>query len=263
MATTPRLEALGGLSELFADADLTCDRAMQTSAELLAEVLADAVVIDLLTPGRDWIYPLGAHDADPRRQELLAGIRGIPFRADHGFTASVLDRGETLLFPAVCPDEIRALQPEIAPVCEALAVNGFVIAPLAARGHCSGFLWQFRTGGPRLTEDDRRFLHEVGLRVALAIESWRHDDALELAPPDPHGVAATSPIARRLTPRECAVLAHIGRGDDDGKIAEHLQLSLRTVEWYRSWIQTRLGVNGHAALVAKARELGVSTTRNR
>jgi DNA-binding CsgD family transcriptional regulator len=258
-ASALRIEALGALSELFADEGLTRDRAIEESAAVLAELLGDAVVIDLLTPECDWMYPVGAHDADPRRRELLDRVRGIPFRADHGFTASVLERGETLLFPAVCPEEIHALQPEIAPVCKALGVTGFAIAPLAARGRCAGFLWQLRTGdGPRLSEDDRLFLHEVAVRVALGIETWRLDDALQLAPPDPRAVAGTAPLERLLTPRERAVFESIGRGDDDRVIAERLQLSARTVEWYRRRIQARLGVSDHAGLVAKARQHGLA-----
>jgi DNA-binding CsgD family transcriptional regulator len=253
-ASKPRIEALTALSELFAVAALTCDHAIDDAAEVLAQALADAIVIDVLTPERDWMYPLGVHAPDPARRNALTRIRGIPFRADHGFTAPVLDSGDTLLFPCIRPDEIRALQPEIAPLCEALDVTGFAIAPLIALGHCTGFLWQLRSGAqPRLCEDDGHFLHEAGIRVALGIESWRRQQGLRLSEPDAGDVADDVALECLLTPTERAVHARIAQDDDDDAIARRLELSPRTVEWYRRRIQTRLGATDHATLLSRAR----------
>jgi hypothetical protein len=184
----PRTEILVTLSELFADAELTCEDAIDGTAATAAELLGDAVVIDLLSADGRWMYPAGAHHPDPALQSVLDGISRIPFRTDHGFTACVMERREALLIPTVTPVEVRALEPEIAPVAEALGMRGFVIAPQAVRGRIIGFVWQVRTHAEApLAEDDRRFLQEVAIRVALGIES-RSDEPLASSggsPPPP------------------------------------------------------------------------------
>jgi GAF domain-containing protein len=179
--SAPRAEILATLSELFADAELTCEEAIAGTAAVAAELLGDGIVIDLLSADCRWMYPLGAHHPDPSRQAVLDGISRIPFRTDHGFTACVMERREALLIPAVTAVEMHALEPEIAPVGEALGMRGFVIAPQAVRGRIIGFVWQVRTRAePALEEDDRRFLQQVAIHVALGIESRRPGEALEL-----------------------------------------------------------------------------------
>jgi DNA-binding CsgD family transcriptional regulator len=223
---------------------------------VLAELLGDCVVIDRLTPELDRMHPLGAHHPDPALRPVLDEIRGIPFRADHGFTACVLERCAPLLLPVVFAEELHALQPEIAPFCQTLAVTGFLIAPLAAGGCCAGFVWQFRSDAQRpLNEDDMHFLHETAIRLALGVGSRELEEAPRREGQDPGGAPAPVDLHRLLTPREHAVLERIGDGDDDGAIADRLQLSPRTVEWYRQRIRRRRGVRDDAGIGAAARKL--------
>jgi DNA-binding CsgD family transcriptional regulator len=162
----------------------------------------------------------------------------------------VLDTAETFLVPSVTPAEVAALQPDLAPITESLGVRGFIVAPLATRGRCSGFLWQVRLRPePRLDEDERRFLQEVAVRLAMFVESWRQGEALELAVPAGGGLAGV------LTAREREILELVGRGETDRSVAHRLGLSPRTIEWSRQRIQTRLGVRTRAELVALARSL--------
>jgi DNA-binding CsgD family transcriptional regulator len=248
--TRQRAEILCALSELFADDDLTPDGAIEASAVVLAEPLGDAVIIDLLSPERDRMFPLGVHHPDPGARVIMdrAAAR-IPFRADHGFTANVLESGKSLLIPAITPAEMAALQPDLAPVSEALGTRGFILAPMLARGRCVGFLWQVRTClEPQLDDDERRFLDEVAVRLALEVESWRQAEALELAVP------VEGRLDGILTSREREIVAQLAEGDGDRAIAARLGLSPRTVEWYRHRIQRRLGVPTRAALVTLVRD---------
>lgn len=248
--TGERAEILTALTEVFTAEDLGPDRAIEAAAVLLAEALDDAVFIDLLSPDRTHMYPLGAHHADPATRSLLDGVADVLFRADEGFTASVLETGGTLLLPSVTPAEVAALQPDLAPIAESLGVRGFIVAPLVTRGRCSGFVWQVRLRPqPRLDEDERRFLEEVAVRLAMFVESWRQGEALELAVPRAGGLAGV------LTAREREILELVARGDTDRSIADRLGLSARTIEWSRQRMQARLGVRTRAELVAFARSL--------
>ena len=106
--TRERAEILTALTEVFTAEDLAADRAIEAAAVLLAEAFDDAVFIDLLSPDRTHMYPLGAHHPDPAARSLLDGVTDVLFRADEGFTAGVLDTAETLLIPSVTPAEVAA-----------------------------------------------------------------------------------------------------------------------------------------------------------
>lgn len=60
-----------------------------------------------------------------------------------------------------------------------------------------------------------------------------------------------------LTPREAEVLQHIVRGETSSQIADSLSLSVKTVEWHRSNLMSKLNVHGVADLVRYALEHGL------
>ena len=61
-----------------------------------------------------------------------------------------------------------------------------------------------------------------------------------------------------LTPREAEVLKAIVAGETNKEIAHHLGLSIKTVEWHRSNLMTKLGTRGTAELVRYAIEHGLA-----
>jgi GAF domain-containing protein len=171
--TTERVELLVALSDVISDAGPTRDGMIEAAAAVLAERLADGVSIVLLSGDGRWMTPIGTGHPAAGPRAVLRGVEGQPFPADEGFSACVLDTGQAVLIPRVTAAEIRALQPAIAPPCEAIGLRGFIALPLAARRGCTGIVWQLRTReAPELSDDDVRFLAEVGARLALAIESW-------------------------------------------------------------------------------------------
>jgi two-component system response regulator NreC len=60
-----------------------------------------------------------------------------------------------------------------------------------------------------------------------------------------------------LTPRETEVLAHIVEGETSAQIAQALSLSVKTVEWHRSNLMSKLDVHNAAELVRYALEHGL------
>ncbi len=60
-----------------------------------------------------------------------------------------------------------------------------------------------------------------------------------------------------LTPREVQVLRHIVRGETSSNIAEILSLSVKTVEWHRNNLMSKLGLHNVAELVRYSLEHGL------
>jgi DNA-binding NarL/FixJ family response regulator len=60
-----------------------------------------------------------------------------------------------------------------------------------------------------------------------------------------------------LTPRELEILQHIVRGETSPQIAAGLALSVKTVEWHRNNLMSKLGVHNAAELVYFALQHGL------
>jgi two-component system response regulator NreC len=60
-----------------------------------------------------------------------------------------------------------------------------------------------------------------------------------------------------LTPRETEILEHIVRGETNPEIAQVLGLSIKTVEWHRSNLMSKLDVHNAAELVRFALQQGL------
>ena len=247
--TRERAEILTALTEVFTAEDLGADCAIEAAAVLLGEALDDAVFIDLLSPDRTHMYPLGAHHPEPAARALLDDVADVLFRADEGFTASVLDSAEALLIPSVTPAEMLAVQPDLAPIADSLGVRGFIVAPvddprplfLSSSGRCdfASSRGSTRTNGVSST----RWRCAWAVRGELAPGRGARARRVPCGPVDRRvdGARARDPGARRARRHR-----PVGRG--------HLGLSSRTVDGPER-IQARLGVRTRAELVALARSL--------
>ena len=71
--------------------------------------------------------------------------------------------------------------------------------------------------------------------------------------------AGAPSAANPLTQREREVLRLLALGNTNAEVAEHLHLSVRTIETHRANLQAKLGVTGRADLVRHARERGLLT----
>lgn len=165
-----RLEILATVSELFACERLGPEAALQQAVAVLSDLLGDAIVVHRLGGSGQWLEPLAWHDRSRDAQRALDRLGGHRFCPDRGFTAGVLDTGQAVLVPRVTPLEIELLQPEFAPVAEAMGLRGFVLAPMKVGGRLTGLLAQCRLRPePPLDADDCCFLEEVALRLGLSV----------------------------------------------------------------------------------------------
>jgi len=72
----------------------------------------------------------------------------------------------------------------------------------------------------------------------------------------PNGDGETSPES--ITPRELEILRHIVDGETNSKIADALSISIKTVEWHRANLMSKLDAHTAADLVRYAMEHGLT-----
>jgi two-component system response regulator NreC len=78
-----------------------------------------------------------------------------------------------------------------------------------------------------------------------------------LAEPQPAS-KSPSPLAEPLTPREVDVLRLIVRGHTNSQIAEILNLSVRTIEYHRANLTSKLNLHSRVELIRYAAENGIT-----
>jgi DNA-binding NarL/FixJ family response regulator len=120
------------------------------------------------------------------------------------------------------------------------------------RGRILGQVEVLRRGDARpFTPAELRLIQAVADVIALGLdESVTTAPAVDPADPD-------LPAPDRLSRREREVLALLALGHTNREIAEQVHLSVRTVEWHRARIQSKLHVTGRAALAQVARAYGL------
>jgi DNA-binding CsgD family transcriptional regulator len=125
-----------------------------------------------------------------------------------------------------------------------------ILAPMRARGRAVGLLAVLRRrDGDTHATDDERFVQVVADLLAVAARSAGPED---FPPP-----MAAGGGERDLSKREQEILTLLALGHTNREVAERLFLSIRTVEWHRARLQWKLGVSGRAALIRRARALGL------
>ena len=83
------------------------------------------------------------------------------------------------------------------------------------------------------------------------------DEALEELRPVPAETASDDTAAPKLSDREQQILALVAEGKTNPQIAEALFLSPETIKWYRKKLLVKFDVPTSAALVSKAKDLGL------
>lgn len=138
---------------------------------------------------------------------------------------------------------------------------GLPLAVLSAHGHPSpedcyregAAAWIDTTGGTlkQLVETLKDASEGVRLFPMMPSETW-----FRLSPTPLPTVSDAGPMAD-MTRREREVLAHIGRGEDNVKVAALLGISERTVKCHVTSLYRKSGVENRSQLTLLARDLGI------
>jgi DNA-binding CsgD family transcriptional regulator len=211
-----------GLLDAVASDAVPAESLAQTGAERLAAIVGDTCVVSLLA-GRS-IEPIALAD---RLAEAVA-----------------------VLTPMLHHRVPAGQRHELSGYMERFGLAAEFIAPMRARGRVLGQVVMLRRGRPRpFTPGELRVVQAVADVIALGLEGQREPAE---APADPD-----TPAPDKLSRREREILALLALGHTNREIAERVHLSVRTVEWHRARIQSKLHVTGRAALARIARQHGL------
>jgi DNA-binding CsgD family transcriptional regulator len=110
--------------------------------------------------------------------------------------------------------------------------------------------------------EDRITVGTVGLRLVEQNPTEANATGMpptrplpRMGPSEPQ--APEVPGLEALSPRERTVLEQLARGKTQREVAEHLEVSVKTVETYRARIAQKLGLKTRADLVEYALEAGI------
>jgi DNA-binding CsgD family transcriptional regulator len=208
-----------GLLDAVAAAAVPADRLANLGAERLAELVGDTYLVSVLA-GR-FLELVAVADSDATAAVALSGLIGTRTPA-----------GE---------------RPDLGPYLERFGLAAEFMAPMRAHGRVVGQIVALRRGGSQpFVALDLRLIGAVADVLGLGLAE------LPVATPT-DGVPALDELSRR----EREVLALLALGHTNREIAEQVELSVRTVEWHRARIQTKLRVTGRAALAQVARTHGL------
>ncbi len=215
---------LTGLVSLAAAAGVSAADLVTVGARRLAELLGVTCVVSLLHESGRWLEPLAVAGADPDVVAVLEPLVGSRLPANR------VDAGSQ----------------ELAAYVERFGMASGLVAPMRAGGRVIGCVAIIRRDGrSRWTPMDEQLTQAAADVLALGVRSAPAADV--------RGGAGVD-----LSPREREILELLALGHTNREIAAELQLSVRTVEWHRARIQTKLGVTGRAALARVARAHGVA-----
>ena len=206
-----------GLLDAVASEPVRAEPLAQACAEGLSAVVGDTCIVSLLDPR--CLEPIAL--ADPL-EEAVTVLRPLLHRRLPAGGATSCPR--TSSGSASEPSSRRRCEPR------PRAGSGRRTAARPARPFAPGEL---------------RLVQAVADVVALGLEGRRV----------PAGNAGDPP--EQLSSREREVLTLLALGHTNREIAERLHLSVRTVEWHRARIQSKLHVTGRAALAQIARRHGL------
>lgn len=245
-------DVVADLVDVLATGDPPAEEVLECGARGLAGLLRDTCIASLLSHDRRWLHPLGVADPDPEAAAALEQLIRVRLRSDRGFARQVLNTLQAVRLTRTSPEVVGAGRPEMADFVERFGVCSLIIAPMRSRGRPLGQVAVFRRREePPLSADDEALVQTVTDLMAVGVDAAR-SPVTKLKDAGSGAAGATE-----LSDREREVIALLALGHTNREIAEHLVLSVRTVEWHRARIQWKLGVTGRAALVERARALGL------
>jgi DNA-binding CsgD family transcriptional regulator len=213
-----------GLLDAVASDAVPAESLANVGAERISAIVGDSCVVSFLA-GR-MLEPVAISDPFPEAAALLAPLLHQRFPAGH--------------------------RHELSAYAERFGVAAEFMAPMRARGRVLGQVVALRRGDHRpFAPGELRLIQAVADVIALGLDETPATSARETSPD------ADVPAPDKLSRREREVLALLALGHTNREIAEQVHLSVRTVEWHRARIQTKLHVTGRAALAQVARAYGL------
>lgn len=184
-----RAQLLAVISKALAEAGLNDQAVLDTITREIASELADACIIRLVTPDKQWLQPVSAHSRNPDlSNELQKAVHSVQVRADEGLSGHVLRTASPVMLSGFTPDTLHNLIPhEFAGWLRLYPAHSLLLVPLRIKEHPFGVLILLRLENKQaFTVEDLQFFEDLAGRAALAIENARlYEEVQKLSLTDP------------------------------------------------------------------------------
>jgi PAS domain S-box-containing protein len=177
-----RLHVLSGALRAFAEATTDYERLLNVVARTVADVVADACIVRLLSDG-GWLTPVAVHlpleahvadaDAAAEARAFMTAPRNV---AEYAWGRHLIDTGEAFLLPHLDTARFRTLvTSEVARVYEIIGIHSMLVVVLRSRGRSIGTLTLFRfdPASPSFDAADQEMTQSLADHAALSIENAR------------------------------------------------------------------------------------------
>jgi DNA-binding CsgD family transcriptional regulator len=236
----------------------TLDAGQEELAEQVARIVcvnvADSCAIAVLSDDGRRLHPLGLFVC---RSDVMAEFEAQPAMAwqpSGGLSERALATGDPILITGANPDVLARGRPVARTLLKRLEVDSGIVAPMRSAGSGLGIVAVGRTSTqPPFEAADVPYIQSLADNVALGLVNVRLRERLGQGPGVEAG--AHDEITEGLTEREREILRLIGDGFTNREIAERLYLSVRTVEWHRSNLSSKLGLTRRSELIAAGRRV--------
>lgn len=212
---------------------------------------------------------LGLYHPEPEIAAELERSHGIPFHGRPTLAGAVLETGETIFRNDLTPADLTRVGARYAHVTERWGLTTLLFVALSGRTGRVGVTTLSRLGGKEpFSEPEVACAHAASAVIGLLVEDALLIEAMKAGAPEQDVSVEWRPatktksrteefvqVAESLSPREQEILRLLGRGHTNREVAEHLYLSVRTVEWHRSRLQWKLGISNRAELITAARAI--------
>lgn len=238
---------------LLATAGKRQEELVEGVARIACADVADSCAVAVLSSDERALHPLGLYD---RRRELMSELETqseLAWAPAGGNSERVLRTGQALLITSADWRSLARGRPLAGRLLERMDLGSGIVAPMRATGTTLGVVAVGRVRGrPVFDEDDLPYVQALADNVALGLVNIRLREQLS----DPqHGEGVNDNALHALTDREREILRQIGEGLTNREIGERLFLSVRTVEWHRSNLSSKLGLTRRSELIAAGRRL--------
>lgn len=239
---------------LLATASLGQEELVDRVARIVCGGVADCCAIAVLSDNGRALHPLGLFDCRQEVMEELDAQPELAWEPAGGLSEQALSTGQPILITGLDPKRLARGRPLAQTLLVRLALDSAIIAPMHSAGAHLGIVAVGRTGErPAFSDDDVPYIQTLAWEVALGLANarLRERSARSTAP----GSAAPDDLVESLTEREREILHLIGEGLTNREIGERLYLSVRTIEWHRSNLSSKLGLTRRSELIAVGRRL--------
>jgi DNA-binding CsgD family transcriptional regulator len=241
-AQDPRATLVWEIAELIAEGDRPPEVLLDAAAEMIGRTLADSCALGILSGDVGELHPLGLYHRDPQRQQHLDSEPGPAWEPATGVSEQVLATGKPTLLEYLDPDGLQ--------------LHSALVVQMRAAGTAVGVMALARARLRRpFTEDDLPFAQSVADQLALATRVLQHEEEIALLLLGPTSLGSPAERLAVLSDRERRVFRLIGQGLTTTEIGALLALTVRTVEWHRARLMSKLGASARWELVALAGKL--------